>query len=165
MLAASHGKLVICSLLLQCEAVVNLQDNDGSTALMCAAEHGHADIVALLLSAPDCDPRIEDNEGSTALKIALINGHNNVGVILYAGIRNHELSMGAALGRSASSLGRLNYSISPAGVRRASTTGLSSLSNSQTIILNNRLSPPRVRNTSIASSSSTPSSPSSSSSK
>lgn len=164
MLAASHGKLVICSLLVQCEAAVNLQDNDGSTALMCAAEHGYADIVALLLSSPDCDPRIEDNEGSTALKIALINGHNNVGVILYAGIRSHELSMGTN-GRSASSLGRLNYSISPAGVRRASTTGLASLSNSQTILLNNRHSPPRVRHISGTSSVSMPSSPSSSSSK
>jgi len=28
---------------------------------MCAAEHGHADVVRLLLSHPDCDPSILDN--------------------------------------------------------------------------------------------------------
>lgn len=38
MLAASHGRVEICKLLLNCGAEVNLQDNDGSTALMCAAE-------------------------------------------------------------------------------------------------------------------------------
>lgn len=38
MLAASHGRVEICKLLLDCGAEVNLQDKDGSTALMCAAE-------------------------------------------------------------------------------------------------------------------------------
>ena len=87
MLAASHGHLEICKMLLECGAEVNLQDNDGSTALMCAAEHGHPNIISILLSHPDCDPLLEDNEGSSALKIALVNGHNEVGILLYTGTR------------------------------------------------------------------------------
>lgn len=87
MLAASHGRLEISKILLECGAEVNLRDNDGSTALMCAAEHGHSKVIALLLAHPDCDPLIEDNEGSTALKIALVNGHNDIGILLYAGTR------------------------------------------------------------------------------
>lgn len=88
MLAASHGRVEISKILLECGAEVNLQDNDGSTALMCAAEHGHSEVISLLLSHPDCDPTLEDNDGSNALKIALVNGHNDIGVLLYAGIRN-----------------------------------------------------------------------------
>lgn len=42
-------------------AQVNLQDDEGSTALMCASEHGHADIVRLLLSQPDCDATLTDS--------------------------------------------------------------------------------------------------------
>lgn len=61
MLAASHGQFNTCKILMECGAAINLQDNDGSTALMCAAEHGHSDAVKLLLSHPDCDPTIVDN--------------------------------------------------------------------------------------------------------
>ena len=48
-------------LLLEAGADLNIQDTDGSTALMCAAEHGHADIVKYLLSQPDCDGTLTDN--------------------------------------------------------------------------------------------------------
>lgn len=61
MLAASHGQFVTCKLLIEAGAGLNVQDKDGSTALMCAAEHGHTEIVRLLLSHPDCDPLIHDN--------------------------------------------------------------------------------------------------------
>ena len=61
MLAASHGHTTTCKLLIDCGAALNVQDNDGSTALMCASEHGQFEVVRLLLAQPDCDPNIEDN--------------------------------------------------------------------------------------------------------
>ena len=48
-------------LLLEADAEVNVQDDDGSTALMCACEHGHTDIVKMLLAHQDCDPTVADN--------------------------------------------------------------------------------------------------------
>lgn len=84
MLAAARGKLVTAQLLVQCGADVNIQDNDGSTALMCAAELGYIDIVNLLIAQPDCDLTITDHDGSSALNIAMDAGHRNIGVVLYA---------------------------------------------------------------------------------
>ena len=60
------------------------QDEDGSTSLMCASEHGHAAIVRLLLAHPECDPQLADNDGCTALQVAMEAGHRDVGLLLYA---------------------------------------------------------------------------------
>lgn len=60
MLAVSHGRLDMVQLLLQSGADMNIQDEDGSTALMCAAEHHHIEIVKLLLAQSDCDLSIRD---------------------------------------------------------------------------------------------------------
>lgn len=60
MLAVSHGNLEMVQLLLAAGADINIQDEDGSTALMCAAEHGRSDIVKHLLTHPDCDSLIQD---------------------------------------------------------------------------------------------------------
>lgn len=84
MLAVSHGRKDMTRLLLDAGAAINLQDEDGSTALMCAAEHGHAEIVRLLLSHPECDSNMVDVDGSSALKIAVEAGHADIGVLLYA---------------------------------------------------------------------------------
>ena len=48
-------------MLLEAGADVNAQDDDGSTALMCAAEHASIAVVKLLLAHPDCDPSLHDN--------------------------------------------------------------------------------------------------------
>lgn len=71
-------------MLLDAGAGVNIQDEDGSTGLMCAAEHGHRDIVKLLLSHPEVDASLADFDGSTALSIAVENGHRDIGVLIYA---------------------------------------------------------------------------------
>lgn len=42
-------------------ANVNIQDDEGSTALMCASEHGHVEIVKLLLAQPGCDATLSDS--------------------------------------------------------------------------------------------------------
>ncbi|KAI8123729.1 KN motif and ankyrin repeat domain-containing protein 1 [Lucilia cuprina] len=83
MLAVSHGNLEMVQLLLAAGADINIQDEDGSTALMCAAEHGRSDIVKHLLTHPDCDSLIQDVDGSTAFKIAWQAGHRDIGIFLY----------------------------------------------------------------------------------
>lgn len=60
MLAVSHGRADVVKALLACQADVNVQDDDGSTALMCACEHGHKEITALLLAVPSCDISLTD---------------------------------------------------------------------------------------------------------
>lgn len=60
MLAAAQNNLDMVNMLLDAGADINIQDADGSTALMCAAEHGCIEIVKVLLSQPDCDTTIQD---------------------------------------------------------------------------------------------------------
>ena len=57
MLAVSHGRLDMVTLLQEAGADINIRDEDGSTALMCAAEHCHVDIVKLFLHHPDINIR------------------------------------------------------------------------------------------------------------
>lgn len=60
MLAASQGRVNMVKALLACEADVNMQDDNGSTALMCACAHGHKEITGLLLAVPSCDISLTD---------------------------------------------------------------------------------------------------------
>lgn len=60
MLAVSHGNTDMVKMLLAAGADINIQDEDGSTALMCAAEHGRIDIVKILLTHTDCDSTVQD---------------------------------------------------------------------------------------------------------
>ena len=99
---------------------VNAQDEEGSTALMCAAEHGHTEIVKeciqkiykyhfrkslswvlkffdeilmrnkLILENSEADCNLEDSDGSTALSIAMECGHRDIGVLLYAKMNFEE---------------------------------------------------------------------------
>lgn len=61
MLAVSQGRTDIVETLLEVGASVNDKDNEGSTALMVACEHGHTDIVKILLAQPDCEASATDN--------------------------------------------------------------------------------------------------------
>jgi ankyrin repeat protein len=60
---------------LEAGADINIQDEDGSTALMCAAEHGHTKIVKYLLAHPDCDPHLTDNVSVDSI---IINNNNKL---------------------------------------------------------------------------------------
>ncbi|XP_016974102.1 KN motif and ankyrin repeat domain-containing protein 2 isoform X3 [Drosophila rhopaloa] len=83
MLAVSHGNGDMVNMLLDAGADINIQDEDGSTALMGAAEHGRIDVIKTLLSHPDCDSLVNDVDGSTAFKIAWQAGHRDVGLLIY----------------------------------------------------------------------------------
>ncbi|XP_055352291.1 KN motif and ankyrin repeat domain-containing protein 1-like [Paramacrobiotus metropolitanus] len=65
-------------------ADVNIQDDDGSTALMCASEHGHLEIVRLLLGHPDTDAHLTDKDGMCALYVALEAQHKDIAALIYA---------------------------------------------------------------------------------
>ncbi|NWT71860.1 KANK4 protein, partial [Prunella himalayana] len=54
MLGVSHEREDMVRALLACRADVNLQDEEGTTALMVACRQGNADIVRLLLAQPGC---------------------------------------------------------------------------------------------------------------
>ena len=82
MLAASHGRLDMVRLLVEAGADVNIRDEDGSTALMCSAEHGHAHIVKYLLQNPETDVLAKDNDGLTALAVAMEAGHRDLVSVL-----------------------------------------------------------------------------------
>ncbi|EDO36063.1 predicted protein, partial [Nematostella vectensis] len=84
MLAVSRGRLDMVDLLLETDADVNAQDNEGSTAIMCASEHGHTNIARRLLAQPHCDSSIEDNEGSSAMSIAMERNFKDIAVLIYA---------------------------------------------------------------------------------
>ncbi|XP_036302236.1 KN motif and ankyrin repeat domain-containing protein 4 [Pipistrellus kuhlii] len=71
MLGVSHDREDMVQALLSCQANVNLQDHDGSSALMLACHCGNADMVRLLLAHPACDSSLTDKAGRTALSIAL----------------------------------------------------------------------------------------------
>lgn len=60
MLAVSHGRVAMVKLLLGSGADANAQDREGSTALMCASEHGHTHIARLLLETGRCDTGLVD---------------------------------------------------------------------------------------------------------
>jgi len=68
-----------------------LQDVDGSTALMCAAEHGQKEIVRILLNRPNIDASLTDCDSQTALSIAVENQHRDIAVLIYAHLNYSRL--------------------------------------------------------------------------
>ncbi|GIY74081.1 KN motif and ankyrin repeat domain-containing protein 4 [Caerostris extrusa] len=81
--AASQGSVEMVRMLLEAGADPNLQDNDGSTALMYAAVHGQEPCIQLLLEHPKCNPRIKDYDQQTACTIALEAGHKDLALLIY----------------------------------------------------------------------------------
>ncbi|XP_032923385.1 KN motif and ankyrin repeat domain-containing protein 4 isoform X3 [Catharus ustulatus] len=80
MLGVSHDRDDMVRALLSCQADVNLQDEQGTTALMVACRQGNADIVRLLLAQPGCQVTLTDKGGNSALSLA----HGDIAALLRA---------------------------------------------------------------------------------
>ncbi|XP_013872393.1 KN motif and ankyrin repeat domain-containing protein 4 isoform X2 [Austrofundulus limnaeus] len=83
-LAVRHGRVVMVRLLLSCGADANIQDNQGTTALMFASERGHTHIARLLLERSQCGLLLSDKRGRTALSIAMQGSHTDTAALLQA---------------------------------------------------------------------------------
>lgn len=83
-LAVRHGRVVMVRLLLSHGADANIQDSQGTTALMFAAERGHTHIARLLLERSQCDLTLTDKRGRTALSIAMQSSHSDTAALLQA---------------------------------------------------------------------------------
>lgn len=59
-LAVRHGRVVMVRLLLSYGSDANIQDNQGTTALMFASERGHTHVARLLLERSQCDLSLTD---------------------------------------------------------------------------------------------------------
>ncbi|XP_047444448.1 KN motif and ankyrin repeat domain-containing protein 4-like [Mugil cephalus] len=83
-LAVRHGRVVMVRLLLSCGADANIQDMQGTTALMFASERGHTHIARLLLERSQCDLMLTDKRGQTALSVAMQGSHTDTAALLKA---------------------------------------------------------------------------------
>ncbi|XP_044076805.1 KN motif and ankyrin repeat domain-containing protein 4-like [Siniperca chuatsi] len=83
-LAVRHGRVVMVRLLLSRGADANIQDSQGTTALMFASERGHTHIARLLLERSQCDLTLTDKRGRTALSIAMQGSHTDTAALLQA---------------------------------------------------------------------------------
>ncbi|XP_072297245.1 KN motif and ankyrin repeat domain-containing protein 4-like [Eucyclogobius newberryi] len=83
-LAVRHGRVVMVRLLLSSGADANIQDKEGTTALMFASERGHTHIARLLLERSQCDLHLADKHGRTALSIATQGSNSDTAALLKA---------------------------------------------------------------------------------
>ncbi|XP_029380824.1 KN motif and ankyrin repeat domain-containing protein 4-like [Echeneis naucrates] len=83
-LAVRHGRVVMVRLLLSCGVDANVQDSEGTTALMFASERGHTHIARLLLERSQCDLTVTDKRGQTALSVAMQGSHTDTAALLQA---------------------------------------------------------------------------------
>ncbi|XP_030231342.1 photoreceptor ankyrin repeat protein [Gadus morhua] len=94
MLACRKGFLQIVYVLHDCPYLdVNLQDNEGNTALMIASQAGYVSSVMYLLNYyPGVDTEIKDCRGFTALIKAAMKGRNDiVAILIMAGADMHAV--------------------------------------------------------------------------
>ncbi|XP_009700079.1 PREDICTED: KN motif and ankyrin repeat domain-containing protein 4, partial [Cariama cristata] len=84
MLGVSHERDDMVRALLSCQADVNLQDEEGTTALMVACRQGNADIVKLLLDQPGCQVALTDKGGNSALSLAQRAARGDIAALLRA---------------------------------------------------------------------------------
>jgi ankyrin repeat protein len=75
--SAATGTLGVARLLVERGAVVNAQDAQGHTALHGAADGGHLEVVAFLLSAK-ADRTLRNRAGETAADLARKRGYEEI---------------------------------------------------------------------------------------
>ena len=85
MSAAYGGRAEIVRDLLDAGANINIRDNDGWTALMFAAMHGHTDVVRTLVARDGINIDHASESGWMALMLAAHYGHQEIEVL----IENH----------------------------------------------------------------------------
>ncbi|XP_042675705.1 KN motif and ankyrin repeat domain-containing protein 4 isoform X1 [Centrocercus urophasianus] len=84
MLGVSHEREAMVQALLACQADINLQDEQGSTALMVACRQGSTNMVRLLLAQPGCQLELTNQDGDTALAIAQRSAHEDIAALLHS---------------------------------------------------------------------------------
>uniref|UniRef100_A0A452GET6 KN motif and ankyrin repeat domain-containing protein 4 n=1 Tax=Gopherus agassizii TaxID=38772 RepID=A0A452GET6_9SAUR len=85
-LGVSHDREDMVKALLSCKADINQQDDNGTSALMVACQHGNVEIVKLLLAHPGCNTTLMDKSGNSALSVALKSAHMEIAELLQAHI-------------------------------------------------------------------------------
>lgn len=99
--ATELGRVEVARLLLGHHQIqVNARDDDGRTALWCAASRGTDSIVHAILSRDDTDPNVPDNENKTALHKAAYLGYSNI-VRMLVGRSDTKPNMKDIYGQSA----------------------------------------------------------------
>lgn len=92
--AAGWGHAAIVALILQASpsvaAIINLQTDDGHTAVMYAAMHGHEAAVEELIKIPGCRLGLKSNFSKTATAYAAKYGHAEVAQRLKEEHRHHK---------------------------------------------------------------------------
>ncbi|XP_069498133.1 KN motif and ankyrin repeat domain-containing protein 4 [Ambystoma mexicanum] len=83
-LGVSHGRSDMVRVLLCCGADVNVQDDDGNSALMIACQNGHVEIIKLLLAQPGCNIALTNKVGNSALSIVSQSAHSSIAGLLQA---------------------------------------------------------------------------------
>ena len=79
--SAANGDLAAARREIESGADVNARDNHDFTALMYASEHGHTEIVNLLIGA-GADVNAQSDDGHTALLSAMEQGHTETARML-----------------------------------------------------------------------------------
>jgi ankyrin repeat protein len=107
--AAEKGNLETVQALLELEGEVNSTDRTLTSPLMMAAQHGHKDIVDLLLAKNDVKVNLQSKLGDTALILAADFGHKEIveSLLKKTGIDvNLETNTGATALTAAANKGR-----------------------------------------------------------
>ncbi|KAH1166118.1 hypothetical protein KIL84_015290 [Mauremys mutica] len=84
--SVSHDRGDMVKALLSCKADINQQDDNGTSALMVACQHGNVEIAKLLLAHPGCNTTFTDKSGNSALSVALKSAHMEIAELLQAHI-------------------------------------------------------------------------------
>jgi hypothetical protein len=96
--AAQTGDCEQLQLIIEMKIDVNVQDDDGYTALTLASCYGHERVVAALLAEPRINVNMMAYDGCTALQVAAQDGFDGVTKLLVAAKAELDLAARGAAG-------------------------------------------------------------------